>query len=320
MTAELWTAWHPHAGVLLGLSAAGSLYAVGLTRLWRAVGRGRGVARWRAACYAAGIVALAVALASPLDALGEVLFWGHMVQHLVLIVVAAPLLVLGAPLVPLLWVADGPGRRCIGAWWRRWPAARAVRAIAAVLTTPLLAWLLHVGAVWAWHLPAAYEAALGDERIHALEHLSFLGTAVLFWWVVLQPAGRRRLSQGMAILYVVTAGMQGGLLGALLTFAGKPFYATQSAGAAAWGLTPLEDQQLAGLIMWLPAGLAYLAAAGALFVLWLQEPRARSRPPVGGGVAARTTDAQGGDNLAPTASSGLPVHSGLARTLGPGAR
>ncbi len=108
-----------------------------------------------------------------------------------------------------------------------------------------------------------------------IEHLSFLGTALFFWWVVLQPAGRRRLSDGMSVLCVVTMGMQGGLLGALLTFAGTSFYPVQSAGAASWGLTPLEDQQLAGLIMWLPAGLVYLGVAAALFVAWLRNDDVR---------------------------------------------
>lgn len=268
----LWRVWSLEPGVLFGLAAAGGLYAAGLSRLWRSVGVGRGVARWQSACYAAGLAALALALLSPLDAFGEALFWVHMVQHLVLILVAAPLVVLGAPLLPLLRVLDAPARRRLGARWNR---AWTIPALASALSVPLVAWGLHVGALWAWHLPAAYQAALRDERIHALEHLSFFGTALLFWWAVLQPAGRRRMSYGMSVLYVVTAGMQGGLLGALLTFAGMPLYPAQSAGAAAWGLTPLEDQQLAGLIMWLPAGLVYVSAAAALFVAWLWAEEAR---------------------------------------------
>lgn len=272
---DLWQHWSLESGVLLGLVAAGGFYAVGVARLWRSAGSGRGVAQWQAACYGAGIVALFVALVSPLDAFGEALFWGHMVQHLVLILLAAPLLVLGTPLVPLFWLLDAPARRRLGGWWNR---QRALPLLVALLGTPLFAWALHAAAIWAWHLPAAYQAALRDERIHALEHLTFLGTALLFWWVVLQPAGRRRLDYGMSVLYVVTAGIQGGLLGALLTFAGTPFYPVQSVTAPVWGLTPLEDQQLAGLVMWLPAGLVYLTAAGALFVSWLRaEDRRVSR-------------------------------------------
>lgn len=259
-------AWNAGPLLLGGLGLAAGLYAAGTRRLWRAAGPGHGVTRLQAACFGGGIVALLVALVSPLDALGESVFWGHMVQHLALILVAAPLLVLGAPLLPMLWVLGPGARRGLGRWWNR---AGVLPAMVALLTAPLVAWGLHVVVLWAWHLPAAYQAALLDERLHALEHLSFLGTGMLFWWVVLQPAGRRRLDRGRSILYVVVAGMQGGLLGALLTFAGTSFYPAQSAAAASWGLTPLEDQQLAGLIMWLPAGLVYLAVAAALFVEWM---------------------------------------------------
>jgi cytochrome c oxidase assembly factor CtaG len=268
-----------------GIAAAAAVYGWGVARLWRAVGPGRGVSGWRALAFAAGLAAVGAALASPLDALAEGLFWAHMIQHLMLVLVAAPLLVLGAPLQPLLWTMDAPARRRLGLWWNR---RRLLPALVGLLTTPLVAWMLHAGAAWAWHLPGAYLAALGDERVHALEHATFLGTALLFWWAVLQPAGRRRMDRGMTVLYVVTAGMQGGLLGALLTFAGRPFYPGQSAVAAARGLTALEDQQLAGLIMWLPAGLAYFAAAAALFLLWMraEEARGARRPAVGGTAVA----------------------------------
>jgi len=267
-------AWNLDPLILAGIGLAAGVYGAGVWRLWRASGAGRGVTRWQAACYAGGIAALLAALVSPLDALGEAVFWAHMVQHLVLVLVAAPLLVLGAPLLPLVWSLDAAPRRRVARWWNR---SRVAPALAAALTTPLVAWSLHVGAIWVWQLPAAYQAALADEGIHAVEHLSFLGTALLFWWVVLQPAGRRRLHRGASVLYIVTAGIQGGLLGALLTFAGRPFYPAQSVAAPAWGLTPLEDQQLAGLIMWLPAGLVYLAAAAALFVAWLRAEDIRMR-------------------------------------------
>ena len=278
---DLWHSWNLQPLLILGLAIAGGAYAFGVRRLWRDAGTGRGVTRWRVAAYAAGIVALAAALISPLDALGDSVFWGHMLQHLVLIVVAAPLLVAGSPLLPLLWVLDAGPRRRLGLWWNR---ARFLPGIVAVLTTPLVAWGLHVSTLWAWHLPSAYQAALESETIHAIEHLTFFGTALLFWWVALQPAGRRRLNRGASVLYVITAGMQGGLLGALLTFAGAPFYPVQSAGAAAWGLTPIEDQQLAGLIMWLPAGLAYLSAAAGLFVAWVHLEEGRRSPVFRGGL------------------------------------
>ena len=311
--AELWRSWQIHPGVALGLAVSGGAYAAGIARLWRAAGNGRAVARWRAACFAAGIAVLAVALASPLDTLGESVFWAHMVQHLLLSLVAAPLLVLGAPLVPLLWLLDAPRRRRLGAWWHR---AGAARALAGVLTTPLVAWVLQAAALWAWHLPEAYLAALGSEGIHTLEHLSFLSTGFLFWWVVLHPAGRRGMGHGMSVLYLVTAGMQSGLLGALLTFAGMPFYGAQSAGAAAWALSPLEDQQLAGLIMWLVGGLVYVAAAGAIFVRWLraEEPRALSRVVVRAGSMAVIAAAVGLVTGCPFHKSGTTGTDGTVKT------
>jgi cytochrome c2 len=136
--------------------------------------------------------------------------------------------------------------------------------------------VLSVAALVLWHLPGPYRLALADERIHALEHLSFLTAGFLFWWVVLRPDGYRRLAPGAGVLYVFTAGLPASLLGALLTFAGHPLYAGQSAAAPAWGLTALGDQQLAGLLMWMPGGLVYLAAAAVFFVAWLRQEERRA--------------------------------------------
>ena len=116
---------------------------------------------------------------------------------------------------------------------------------------------------------STYDAAVRNEGIHALEHMSFLATAILFWWVAIRPGQHHRLSGGTDVLFVFTAGIQSGALGAILTFAGSPLYPAYAHSVAQWGLTPLQDQQLAGLIMWIPAGLVYLAAAAALFVRWL---------------------------------------------------
>jgi len=264
---SLWLAWSWEPVTIAGLGVASALYARGVRRLWREAGRGRVVPVWRALSFALGMLALIVALLSPLDTLGEQLFAAHMAQHLVLILVAAPLIVCSAPLVPMLWTFDRTARHAIGRWWNE---AAILPAIAGVLTIPAVAWCLHVAAIWAWHLPGPYQAALRSEWVHALEHVSFLGTALLFWWVVLAPSGRRRLGFGMAIAFVLAAGMQGAMLGAILTFARGVWYPTQSAAVSVWGFTPLEDQQLAGIIMWVPSSFVYLAAASFLFVEWLR--------------------------------------------------
>jgi putative membrane protein len=257
------TAWSPDPAVLAGLIAAAVGYAAGLRRLW---GAGPGApAAGQAACFAAGLATVALALVSPLDNLAHLLFAAHMAQHMLLVMVAAPLLVLGAPGLPLA-VALAPGwRRRLGRLRHRpaWTAARDL------LTRPLVAWGVHVGTLWAWHLPGPYQAALASDAVHAAEHASFLGTAVLFWWVVLSRPGRRRLAPGFAVLYLFAAALQGSALGALLTLAPAPLYPLQAAAAPGWAPAPLADQQLAGLVMWVPADLVYLGAAGTLFMGWL---------------------------------------------------
>jgi len=256
---------HPDLNILAGLVAAAVAYAAGLRRLWRA-GPGAPSAG-QAAAYAGGLATVALALLSPLDALAHRLFAAHMAQHMLLVMVAAPLLVLGAPGLPLA-VALAPGwRRRLGRLRHR-PAVHAARDL---LTRPMVAWGVHVGTLWAWHLPGPYQAALASDAVHAAEHASFLGTAVLFWWVVLSRPGRRRLAPGFAVLYLFAAALQGSALGALLTLAPAPLYPLQAAAEPPWGPGPLADQQLAGLVMWVPADLIYLGAAGTLFMRWLMS-------------------------------------------------
>jgi cytochrome c oxidase assembly factor CtaG len=210
-------------------------------------------------------MAVFVALVSPLHPVSSELLWVHMVQHVLLVLVAAPLLVLGAPIVPMTLALPLSWRRTI----RRWGRIGLLRWAGRLLTRPPVAWVLSVAVLWAWHAPGPYDAAVRNEGIHALEHISFLATAILFWWMAIRPDARRRLFGGSEVLYVFTAGIQSGALGAVLTFAGSPLYPAYADTVGRWGLTPLQDQQLAGLIMWIPAGLVYVVAAGALFVRWL---------------------------------------------------
>ncbi|HEY6707491.1 MAG TPA: cytochrome c oxidase assembly protein [Actinomycetota bacterium] len=254
---------HPDLNILAALVAAAIAYAAGLRRLWRA-GPGAPTG-WPAAAFAAGLATVAIALCSPLDTLAHGLFAAHMAQHMLLVMVAAPLLVLGAPGLPLAVALAPDWRRRLGRLRHR-PAVRAARDL---LTRPLVAWAVHVGTLWAWHLPGPYQAALASDAVHAAEHASFLATAVLFWWVVLSRAGRHRLAPGFAVLYLFAAALQGSALGALLTLAPAPLYPLQAAAAPPWGPAPLADQQLAGLVMWVPADLIYLGVAGTLFMRWL---------------------------------------------------
>jgi putative membrane protein len=144
------------------------------------------------------------------------------------------------------------------------------------LTAPATVWLLHALALWIWHLPSLFDAALEHEGIHAVQHLTFYLTAALFWWSLLQ--GRYgRAGYGAAVIYLFATGLHSGVLGALLTFSSDSWYPAYAAASLTWGLTPLEDQQLAGLVMWVPAGLIFVAGGLAFFAAWLRESGRRSR-------------------------------------------
>jgi putative membrane protein len=178
-----------------------------------------------------------------------------------------------------------PARRSVTAWWRR---ARVVPAIWRVLRLPLVAWTLHVGTLWVWHLPSLYGAALRDERVHVAEHAAFFLTALVFWYPIVERARSRRYGFGTTVFYLFAAGLQCTVLGAAITFARRPWYVGHYGTTAAWGLTPLEDQQLAGLIMWIPASLAYLVAL-VPSVLPVLRSGPRWSDPTAAGVSARGT-------------------------------
>jgi putative membrane protein len=263
----LWGAWTWEPLVLLGMGTAACWYAAGARRLWRRAGAGRALGRGHAWLFASGLLAVGLALLSPLDTLSDALFSAHMTQHLILILIAAPLLVLGRPLLPLVWALPQSWRRRAGRWWTAGPPARI--ALGAI-TLPGVVWVAHATALGFWHVPGPYGWALKNEWVHAIEHASFLLTGCLFWWVVFQPTGRRQLGYGAAVVYVSALGAVMGAFAAVLTFARAPWYLEHLHRTAAWGLSPLEDQQLAGLIMWIPASLVYLAAVSFCFVQWLE--------------------------------------------------
>jgi len=268
---DAWTAWSWDPAIVIPLFLSAWLYTRGVERMWRRSGTGRGIRRWEAGCFAGGWATLLVALVSPVHAMGEALFSAHMVQHELLMAVAAPLLVLGRPVIPLLWAIPVGGRRTIGGWAK----AAAVRGTWRWLTAGPVAFMLHAAALWIWHLPFAYDAAVASGAMHALQHASFLGTGLLFWWAVTHRR-EGRMGHGASVLYLFATAMHGGGLGALLTLSSRAWYPAYAGSTAAWGLTPLEDQQLAGLIMWVPAGAVYLVAALALVAAWLREGERRA--------------------------------------------
>ena len=271
--ADLWNHWSFEPGVLIGLCLLVAAYTIGLTRLWRRAGAARGVTGGWVAAFAAGVLCLGAALVSPLDPLSDVLFSAHMVQHLLLVVVAAPLLVLGGPEVACLWALPASGRAAIGHTWQRL-AHRFGRRGSAQFT--LGAVFLMTIVLWAWHLPALYDLAVGHEAVHAAEHVTFLVAAVTFWSAVLRLRPGEDVDNGLRIVSVFAMALQGSILGALITFSDRVLYESHATIPVTWRIGPATDQQLAGLIMWVPPGLIYVGAAAFLFVRWLGAVQARA--------------------------------------------
>jgi putative membrane protein len=263
---EAWSAWAEHPLVIVPIVVASAWYAIGIGEmpLWP---------RRRSFSFGAGVAAVITALVSPLDALGETTFSWHMAQHLVLVLVAAPLLAYGAPSVPMLRALPRRLRRAVGSL----PPGGFLRRVGRRLGNPLVAVAAHTMALWFWHLPAAYESAIASEAVHALEHVCFLGTSFWFWATIIPSHRRSAAPYPLRTLAVFGGLLQSGALGALLVFASRSLYAIHADGPAAWGLSPLEDQQLAGVLMWVPPAGLYLTAMSILLARWLRLVEARMR-------------------------------------------
>jgi putative membrane protein len=246
--------WYALALVLVAL-----LYAGGLVRLWRNAGTGRGASAPEVMLFASGWLALVATVLTALHDIGRVVFSLHMVEHEILMVVAAPLLVLARPMPVFLWAIGRRASRLAGALVSRPPIGPAW----AFISRPLPAAVIHGAALWLWHLPGPFEGALAGEGMHALQHASFFLSALLFWYVMLSLAARpsRVLTSSMALF---ATSVHTSILGALLTFSPLLWYPNSPDPYPICGLTRWEDQQLAGLVMWVPIGIIYLAAA-----LWM---------------------------------------------------
>lgn len=261
--------WTVDPLVLLAMAAVGSAYTFGLVRLWRRAGPGRGVQKLRVALFALGFCLTGVFLLSPLDAWAERLLSAHMIQHFGLMLVAAPLMILGRPGLAFLWAMPASrraalGRLASGAAGRVWRAAM----------HPLGAWAIYLVALWVWHMPALHQWALRSDAVHAAQHASFLGAALLLWTAVLERP--RAEGRAGAFLAVFGTAVQSCALAALLTTAKTLWYPAYAAGAGGWGLTPLQDQQLGGLIMWVPCCAILLGAAVAVFAGLLRDAELRA--------------------------------------------
>lgn len=259
------TSWATSVWVWLGLAVSVVLYARGYVVVRNRLGAAPRGAPRRGVYFALSIATLVLALVSPLDAASDRLFSAHMIQHELLMLVAAPLLVLARPLEPYFWSLPTPARGRVLAVIR----TPAFSWLFHAFTTPWLALLLHGLVRWLWHIPWLFEACLHNEALHGVQHASFFLTAMLFWWSVLQGA-HGRFGYGIAVLFVFATAMHTGALGALITFASHPWYPDQTQ-VALTGVDAMTDQQLAGFIMWIVAGTWMTGLSLALFVAWLGQ-------------------------------------------------
>jgi putative membrane protein len=247
--------WRWRTDVIAGVGTLATLYVLGWRRL--RTRDARSAPAWRLALYLGGLAALCLALLSPIDALGSLLFFVHMVQHELLTMIAPPLLLLGNPLPFVLWGL--PAGLRVRAARLLVPGAR-LRTVLRLITAMPVTWPLYVATLWTWHWPAAYGASLRSEVIHDAQHLSFFLAALLFWWPIVDPApmlhGRRH--HALRVVYAVPAAFQSQALGLIFAFFWRVLYPHYEAVPRLWGFTALQDQSTAGLIMMQVEGLIYL--------------------------------------------------------------
>lgn len=233
-------------------------------RGWR---KTAGRERWRVVSFAAGVVAVLAVLLPPVEHLAEDLVSAHMVQHVVLLLVGAPMITVSRPAEAMVVGLSVPSRKRIGHLRR---VARLTPSTTSRFTRPIMVWLFYALGIWVWHGAVPYELAVRNVWLHAVEHAVFLVAGLAFWSVVLLP-GRSRVTVGYRILMVFTTAFHSVLLGALLTFSDVLWYESYVESTQAMGLEPLTDQRLAGLLMWIPGGLVYTGAGLWLLTRWLKD-------------------------------------------------
>ena len=267
-TRAVLTGWNVEPALVAALGLAALVYGRGWRRL-RARHAGR-IGRANLGAFLLGLGTLFVALASPIDTFADRFLAVHMAQHIVLLVVTPPLLLLGAPVAPLLHGLPAGRTRAL--------FATAVTRLADRLGHPIVCWLAMSVATWGWHVPAAFELAVASRGWHVVEHASFLTAGLLFWWPVVEPwPSRAHWPRAAMIPYLLLADVQNTALAAVLTFSDRLLYPSYGTNPGA-----LDDQVAAGLLMWVPMSLAYLVPAGVLTARWLSPAltTARSASPL----------------------------------------
>jgi putative membrane protein len=249
--------WSLHPSVLLGTGLLGALYFWGIGPLRRRLDLGPPPPAGQVASFCGGLLVLLLALNGPMHDLSDYyLFSAHMVQHLLLTLVLPPLLIGGTP------------------GWLLRPLVRkpAIRAVGRALTHPVVAGVLYIVTIAVWHLTPFYELMMRNHDVHIATHLMFIAAATILWWPVMSPLPELpRLSYPMGMLYLFLVGLPMMVVAALITLSDELLYPWYAVAPRTWGLSPLEDQQLGGLLMWVPGNLWMFLAIGVLFLLWAKE-------------------------------------------------
>ncbi|MFQ5874032.1 MAG: cytochrome c oxidase assembly protein [Dehalococcoidia bacterium] len=258
-----WTDWGGDPSVVVGVFLLEGLYLLAVFPMRQRYGWAGEVDPKRVVSFTLGVWAIFLALYSPLDVLSdEFLFSAHMVQHLILTLVAPPLLLMGTP------------------GWLLRPLVRSPQVFrtAKVLTHPIAALLLFNGVFAAWHIPSIYEAGLNHLSVHIIQHLLFMATGVLMWWPILSPLPELpRLPYAGQVLYLFSLSIPPAIVGGLITFSDDVLYATYASAPRIWGLSAAADQQIGGVMMKLPGFLIFIVAATIIFFTWVAKEEARDR-------------------------------------------
>lgn len=251
--------WSLHPSVVIGVAALAMLYGWGIRSARRRFSLGPPAAWWQPLCFGAGLAVMLVSLNGPIHDLSDnYLFSVHMAQHLLLTMVLPPLLIAGIP----GWLVEPVLRRPV------------LRSLARFLTHPVVAGVLFSLVLLFWHTVDAYDLMMRNHNVHVATHLTFMVTAVLLWWPVMSPApSLPRLGPGTGMLYLFLVQLPMQLLGAIITFADSPLYTWYQAAPRTWGLSPLDDQKLGGLLMWVPGNLWIWGAMSLLFFEWARKDR-----------------------------------------------
>lgn len=259
--------------VLVIVVLPGVLYGRGL-RQWH--NRPSSFASWRPYLFYGGLAALFLALSSPIDSLADDMFTFHMLQHLIIQMIAPPLMLLGAPTTPIL---KGMPKLVRLEFVRPLVRNRTVRTLYNGLTIPVVTWLLFTLSMWTWHFwPGAYETAITNAWAHTGQHVSFSVTSLLLWWTIVDPKPlRSRLSYPLRMVFIFAILSQVVSLGAAITFRGDIIYTFYETRTRLWGLTALEDQQSAGALMWIAGVMMLVLALSVTFGVWWEKQEKQSR-------------------------------------------